>query len=182
MWEAFTYSIVAGATSADVTIEQTGPYSGTVYLTSLWLTGDCYRSTDVVQFSIEDAASIAAYGERPLSLELEQINDMNSADMMADMVLAKMKDPVRVVNYVRFLANFSEAFATAALTVEPNTRFAMTEPQTGISGSFYACRVKFKQTGAQLWVEIVPAVAPASQTWFIWDTADHGWDEGDWIY
>jgi hypothetical protein len=152
------------------------------YLNFLQITGDTYRATDNISFSIEDAASQALYGLRPMSLELEQITDLTSADMMADKILAETKDPIRKVNSVKFLANFSDAFATAALTVEPNTRFSMIEPQSGINGAYFAGRLRFSQQGTLLWVEIVPAQAPAAKTYFIWDTADHGWDEGVWIY
>jgi len=178
-----TYSIVPGASSAEVTVENDlTPTTLMTYLNFLQITGDIYRSTDRITFQQEDATSIAAYGLRPLTLDLEQITEMNSAVMMADRVLDQVKDPVLRVNMVKFLANFSDAFATAALTVEPNTRFAMKESQSGIDGNYHACRLKFQQSGPLLWVEILPAPAPAPQTYFLWDTADHGWDEGVWIY
>lgn len=178
---SLTYPITVGGNSAHVVVTNThASKSAYVHFLQIWGNG-IYIYEPLVRTQ-EDATSIAAYGRRPLDVRLEQITSMTTQKLMGDFILGQLKDPIRLVNNVRFLANYNTNFATAALTVEPNTRFGLVETQAGVDDSFYACRVRFEAQGPLLWVEILPATASADLNYFIWDTADHGWDEGVWIF
>lgn len=177
---SLTFPITIGGNSVHIVLTNSGSASG--YVNMLKILGDGYYIYEPMILNTEDAASVAAKGPRPLSLDLEQITSPTTGKLAMDFLLGQLLTPAIKVERVRFLANYDTTLAAAAITVEPNTRFAMTEPQSGISGSWFACRLRFEQIGTQLWVEIVPSKAGAAQNYFIWNTADHGWDEGVWIF
>lgn len=175
-----TFPITIGGNSVHIVLTNTGAASG--YVNMLKIFGDGYYRYEPMILNTENAASVAAKGPRPMSLDLEQVTSPYTGKLAMDSLLSQLVTPQAKVERVRFLANYDTTLAAAALVVEPNTRFAMTEPQTATSGSWYACRLRFEMIGTQLWVEIVPAKAGGGLNYFIWDTADHGWDEGVWIF
>jgi hypothetical protein len=146
--------------------------------------GDGIYTYDPMTLTAEDAASILIRGERSLPVKLEQITSPSTAQAYATFLKQQLADPAKKIERVRFLANFNDAFATAALTAEVNTRFGIKETQTGTDTSLFACRLKFEQQGPLLWVEILgaPAVGAGAVNYFIWDLAGHGWDVGKWAF
>jgi len=118
-------------------------------------------------------------------VKLEQLTSPNTAETYAASLKTLLATPVLGIEKVRFLANFSDAFATAALTSEVNTRFTIAEAQTHTATDVFACRLKYEQIGPQLWVEIVPAPAGADVNYFIWKAGvsapgTDGWGDGRW--
>lgn len=178
---SLTYPITVGGNSAHVVITNTHA-SATAYVHTLQILGNGLYTYEPLIRTQEDAASIAAYGRRPLTVQLEQITSVITQKLMGDYLLGQLQTPARIVNSVRFLANFDTNFATAALTLEPNMRFRLVETQAAVDDSFYACRLRYEAQGPLLWVEVIPATASAALNYFIWDEADHGWDEGVWIF
>jgi hypothetical protein len=179
---ALTFPMTISGNSVAVTLTNTGAANG--YLNYLRILGNGIYTYEPVVVAEEDATSIAARGERLLTVKLEQVRSTNLAQTYADFLLAALKGPGIRIDRVRFLANFSDDYATAALTVEPNTRFSIKEAQTGADAALFACRLRFAQEDTLLWVEIVPGIplGGANITYFVWDLADHGWDEGAWAF
>lgn len=173
---SLTYPVTVGGSSAEVVLTNTGSSQG--YVNLLKLLGNGIYRYEPLTVVVEDATSVAARGARVLPIALEQQSGAAMAAIMADYMVANFKDPRAEILLLRMLANYSDDYATAALTVEPNTRFALKEGLTGIDGSYFVTRLRFMQEGSLLWVEIVPASAGAGLNYFIWDEADHGWDEG----
>ncbi|MCX6069456.1 MAG: hypothetical protein NTU91_01150 [Chloroflexi bacterium] len=174
---SLTFPMVVGGNSAEITL--TAAVAGYVNFIELW--GDGIYTYDPMVLGAEDAASILLRGERVLEVSLEQITSPSMAQSYATSLRDQLHDPARKVEKVKFLANFSNEFATAALTAEVNTRFAVKETQTDTDAELFVCRLKYEQVGPLLWVEIVPAPA-ATVNYFIWDVAGHGWDQGVWAF
>jgi hypothetical protein len=173
-----TFPMDVGGNSVEITLTNTGAMAGYINLLEIWGDG-IYAYEPVVLYS-EDAASITARGERVLDVKLEQITNPNVAEAMAIFLKQQLADPAPNIGRVRFLANFNDEFVTAALSVEPNTRFAVKETQTGANVSLFACRLKFEQQGPLLWVEIIPAIAEGvgAVNYAIFDEAGHGHNQG----
>ena len=175
-----TFPMTVGANSAEIVLTNTGAVDG--FVNFLELRGKGIYTYEPMVMSDEDVASIANIGVRPEAINLDLINDPNRAQAYATLLLSWLVSPHASVERVQFLANYNDDFATAAIELEPNSRFSIAEPQTGINDHFFACRISYEQRGPRLWVTIVPAVAPAPLNWFIWDVAGHGWDEGVWSF
>lgn len=174
---SLTYPMVVGGNSSEITLTNTGSVSG--YLNFVEILGDGIYTYDPMVLEAEDAASILARGERSLPVALEQITSPSMAHAFAVKLKGELANPRVVIESVKFLANFSGAFATAALTVEPNTRFAVKEGQTGIDTELFACHLKFEWASPLLWVEVVPApgAGAGAVNYGIFDVAGHGYDE-----
>lgn len=177
---SLTFPMVVGGNTATVTL--TAAVAG--YVNKLEIVGNGIYRYEPMTLTSEDATSIAARGERVMKVDLEQITSTNTAQVYAYYLKGQLKDPMMRVKRVRFLANFNTDFATAALTVNPNTRFAIKETQTGVDNPLFACRIKYEMVGTFLWVEIIPAMMPGggNLNYFIWDVAGHGWNEGVWVF
>lgn len=179
---SLTFPMVVGGNTAIVTLTNIGTQAG--YLNLLKILGNGIYRYEPLVIANEDAASIALRGVRPLTVDLEQVTSANTANLYGAYLLGQLKDPSPRPDLIRFLANFSDEFATAALTIEPNTRFRVKEYQTGLDAPVFACRILFRAQGQFVWVDIVPAMMPGGGeiNYFIWDVAGHGWDEGVWVF
>jgi len=178
-YPGFSNSMVVGGNTAKITLTNNLGVTGYVNLLELW--GKGIYTYEPMVLSDEDAASIALRGERPLEIRLEQISNPVTAQGLATYTLGLTLEPRGNIDSVRFLANFSDDFATAAIDVEPNAPFLVVEEQSGTQQGVIAARLKYRQEGPKLWVEIVPA--PIREVnYFTWDLAGHGWDEGVWTF
>jgi len=176
------FPLDVGGNTTEITLTNTGTVSG--YVNFIELIGKGIYTYEPMMLEAEDAASIAARGELLLPVKLEQIVNPNTAHAYAVSLKQQLANPAREIEGVRFLANFSDEFMTAAMTAEVNIRFAVVEGQTGTDIELFACRLKFEQEGPLLWVEIIPAPA-ATVNYFIWDQAPgatYGWDAGRWAF
>lgn len=172
---SLTRPMTVGANSAKIVLTNTGGTDG--FVNFLEIVGKGIYIYEPMVMSDEDSASILAKGERVLPVNLELISDPNRAQAYATLLLGLLVDPHASIDRVTFLANYCDAFATAALTVDPNVRFAIVEPQTGINAHFFVCRIRYEVVGPQLWVTIVPAQASALN-YLTFDVDGHGLDEG----
>ena len=180
---SLTFPMVVGGNTAEVTL--TAAVAG--FVNKLVIMGNGIYRYEPMTLEAEDAVSVAARGERVLAVRLEQVTNVNTAQTMADYFLGLLKDPAVKVDEVQFLANFDDAFATAALTVEPNTRFRVKEAQTGVDTPLFACRIRYQQVGTLLWVTIRPAVmfGGGNVNFLLFDCADgavNGLDAGALIF
>ena len=178
-----TFPMVVGGNFVEITLTNTGAATG--YVNFIEIKGKGIYTYEPLTLEAEDAASIATKGEKILNVKVEQITNPNTAQAMATSLLQQNLDPAAVMENVRFLANFDDDFATAALTAEVNTRFSLIEAQTGLDVSAFICRLKYTQEGPLLWVDIIPSIglsSTAGVNWFIYDLAGHGWDEGVYIF
>ncbi len=108
-----------------------------------------------------------------LDLRLEQIVDPRKAQDFVSYIRGAYSNPHFRARRISFLANQTAALATGALALEPSSRFIAIEEATGVSYSFYANRITYKQDGPLLWVEVSAQPAGLHGT-FIWDTSH--WD------
>jgi len=173
-----TYPMTVGANTAKIVMTNSGALG---YVNFLELKGKGIYTYDPIVMTDQNDASVAERGVRTLAVNLELIADPNDAQSYATLLLGLLQDPHPMVSRVTFLANYTSDLATAALDVDPNVRFAIVEPQSAVNAHYFANRIKFEQRGPQLWVTIVPTKA-SDLNYFIWDVADHGWDEGVWTF
>ncbi|MDA1330695.1 MAG: hypothetical protein O3B43_06495 [Chloroflexi bacterium] len=128
-------SLTVGANAAEVAIENTGGIAG--YVNKLQLRGKGIYLYDPVEYTVEDAASVAAYGERPLTFELPNNDNPNTGKDFGDHLLNTWKAPGSRIEALRIVGNSSQALLEAAVTLEPGDRIAVSETATGVDGEFF---------------------------------------------
>lgn len=176
-----TFPLSVGGNAAEVTLTNTGDQAG--FLNKLEIVGKGIYNYDPVSVIRQDATSISARGEQSLQIQLRQSDDAIMARGFAVSLLQELKDMALEVELIRFPANLTADLAAAALALEPNQRVTVVELQTATSQDYFTARLRFEQAGPLLWIELIPSSFRCGNiNYFIWDLADHGWDEGRWVF
>lgn len=120
------------------------------------------RGKAVTRTDVTIAKTVAgSYGERTLVIDLPYGTSLNTANNIATYLSTYLSSPVARVKSVRFLANRSAAFMTAAITAEPGDQISITEDATGLVGALFNIqKIRLElQPGGLLWCtwQVVPA-------------------------
>ncbi len=161
-------SVTWGGNTAEVTLENTGSVLGFLNLFQLRAKGMYLYSRQDVR--VQDATSISTYGRRTLSFNLPYQTSVNVAADIARSILERYKDPVTHISGVDFIANYSNALMTAALTCDIGDRIYLSETVTGIAGYFFITSVEFSyEDGALLRVSWGLSPADVGSAWILGD-------------
>jgi hypothetical protein len=116
---------------AEVTL--TSAAGEALYLQWLQVRGYAVRARERVTVIAEDATSIAAYQRRKLKINAVLMSNPAEAQVLADFLLARYKDPQGVISGVGFVANVNATLMAAARDLELCDRVTVSETQTGLS-------------------------------------------------
>lgn len=154
----FTVSATYTGQGVRYSITNTGGTDG--YITFLQARGKgVYRSEAVVERSVT-----GSYGDRVLTLDLPYQTSVTTATKIATYLATLLASPVARVKSVRFCANRSDAFMTAAIVREPGDRIAISETVTGLDAALFVIQ----------WVKL-EFQAP-DILWCTWELAPWGLD------
>ena len=143
-----------GANKAKVFLTNTAATTG--YLNDLQLTGKGIHLNDPILIERRNEDSIySGIGEQRLVVWLEQITDLGTAENRANELLAEYGAPIGRPIWLSFCASQDPVLAYAALSIEPSTRFAVSESITEANRDYYVERVAFRMDGPYLWVDIL---------------------------
>lgn len=154
--------------TGDATVVATYSGQGVSYAVTNGSVVDCYvtravaRGKSVTRTDVTIEETVAgSYGERTLVIDLPYGSSINTARNIAAYLSTYLSQPVARVRSVKFLANRSDAFLTAAITAEPGDQVAITEDATGlVSQLFNVQKIRLElQPGGLLWCtwHVVPA-------------------------
>jgi hypothetical protein len=125
-----TVVTTAGGNAADFAATNNGTVG--VYLTRLQIRGRPVRKYDPVTSFVEDAASIAQYGEQLVTVDQSYQADVNKGVQAAEYLLYLYGQRADRAEQVAFLANLSEDHMNAALDREIGDRIGLAEEVTGL--------------------------------------------------
>jgi hypothetical protein len=131
-----------GGNTVRYEISNDGNTSG--YITLLQARG---KAVAVREPSISDKkneASIAAYGESVLRLNMPYQEDALVADDVAAATLLAWKDPVSIGKRVSFIGNVSDDLMSYGLLYEPGDKIRISEEVTGIDADYFINGVTLK--------------------------------------
>lgn len=121
----------AGGNATDFEVTNNGDEG--VYLTRLQVRGRPVRKYDPVTSFVEDEDSIAAIGEKLVTIDQSYQADPNRGVQAAEYLLYLHGPRTDRAEQVQFLANLSEDHMNAALDLEIGERIGMSEEVTGLS-------------------------------------------------
>lgn len=159
------FSVTASYTGQGVryTIVNNGATAG--FITKLQARGKgVYRTTALIERTVS-----GSYGDRVLTLDLPYQSNVNTGTDIANYLATLLSSPSARVQSVKFLANRSDAFMTAALEREPGDRIAITETVTGLDGALFTINsVRLELLpGGILWCTWGLEPALVSQNWLL---------------
>jgi hypothetical protein len=106
--------------------------------------------------------SAESYGDRPLDLDLKYQDNANIGQGIADYLHAGFSNSADQVQSIRFLANASAAFMSAAMQGEIGDRVQITETMTGL-------------TAVDAFIQsIALEIGPGPVVWVTWDLTPRG--------
>jgi hypothetical protein len=136
------------------------------YITKLQARGKGVYRKDV---NVEKTVS-GSYGDRVLSIDMPYQTSVNIASNLATYLATLLSTPSARVRSIKFCANRSDDFMTAAIVREPGDKIAITETVTGLmAAEFHINRVTLEMHANNiLWCqwELVPA---GLDPWWIGD-------------
>lgn len=155
----FTVSAVFGGNSAQVTVTKNTGADG--YLTKCELRGRGVYAFESILVDVQDATSVAAYGQQTQPFDMPYQSDVNLAKTVADLLLANNKDPRTKVRRVSFMANASSTHMMHALARDIGDRITISENMSGLAAEAYFIQaVEFDVWGGDIirasW-QLVPA-------------------------
>lgn len=106
------------------------------YVTKLQCRGRGVYDDNAMVSEASDAASIAAYGENVLSIDMPMQDNQFVGQDAADYLLAMYKDPLTAIDSIEFVGNSSVELMTAGLALEPGDRVTIAETATGVAGDY----------------------------------------------
>lgn len=162
-----------GGYLSEITFVNNGGVAGYVNFLEVW--GNGIYAYDPLTVTEANYPSIGEIGERLLSIDLEQISNPNTARTMAAFYLATLSKEGDQIESLRFLCNQNSELAGIALTLEPSMRFLVKELLTGVDSLYCVDRLRYEQTGPQLWCDITCSPSPTIDGLWIWDVSH--WDD-----
>lgn len=154
-------STPVGSSRASLTFTNNGTVGG--YITLLTIRGRAIYDYEQVVLERQDAASIEAFGEGPVTLDMPYQHDVNLGALAADNVLYLYGGTSDRIESVTFIGNLSDEHMEAALNRDIGDRIGISETVTGLStqgGSGHA--VGYHINGVELEIQPGPVV---SCTW-----------------
>lgn len=100
------------------------------YITLLKVIGKAVRDPGPQTF---EASSVQPYGEHSIDIDLPYQADAAVTQSTATFIEAQFRDLQNQADSLTFLANYSDAFMTQALTREPGDAITVTETATGVT-------------------------------------------------
>lgn len=159
-------SYTVGGNSARVTITNAGSVPGWLNKLEVW--GKGIKAYDPLTYEARDQASIDDRGETVLTWELEQHDNLLKAEALAGFKLLEWKQPRKVPQRVRFLANKSSALMLAFLQGEPGSRVTLKESLTATDADYFINAVGFDvEPGGLIWCEWTVEPAYSLPIWII---------------
>ena len=106
------------------------------YFTQLGIRGSPLLTQEPIKYEVEDAASIAAYGRRTWTIRNNPyIQTRRHAQMVADFLLARFKDPVQTIDL---------RGVPARPWLEVGDRVTVTETLTGINEDYWIGKISWR--------------------------------------
>lgn len=141
-----TTSVAVTGTELEVSFKNTA--GGSLYVRGLTINGTAFIAYDEQQVLLDDATSQAAYGRRPVAVNLPfpSQNAFTFAQLLAGYLLSRYKDPAYEVNALTFQA-VAEIGGVHLYSLGIGSVIQVTETQTGLSGA------KFMIAGLSLTAE-----------------------------
>jgi hypothetical protein len=130
----FTVTPTFGGNSALMVVSNSGPDA---YLTKCQLRGKGVYAFETVLADLQDAASIAAYGQMSRRIDMPYQDDVNLASSLAALILANNSQPRTKVRAVSFVANWNAAAMMHTLAREIGDRVTVTEQVSGLAAAEY---------------------------------------------
>lgn len=128
---------VAGGNSATLELENTGGSSGWVPAGALQIRGRGLYDFEPFVADLDDATSIAAYGEAELSYDMPYQSEPANAQALAELLLDANKDALTRVESATFIAQWDEAAAAAFLEQGVTTGVVLEAPSANIAETLY---------------------------------------------
>jgi hypothetical protein len=136
------------------------------YITKLQIRGKGIYDTTPVVSTAEDAASIAAYGERLVQVDMPYQDDPAIGAGFAAFLLNLYKTPTARPTSVSFTCS-DATLLNLALAWDIGTRFTLRETQTGVDTDAFIQRVSLRDQGGYLRVEWGLAPADMTSYWLL---------------
>lgn len=127
----FTVSANFGGNGVRFTVTNNGATLG--YITKLQCRGKGIYDFETAVMEASDAASQARYGQRVQSLDMPYQTDPDIGQEAASYLLNVRSSPFAGARTVSFLANYSSAHRTVAMSADIGTRIGLIEPVTALS-------------------------------------------------
>jgi hypothetical protein len=132
---SLSVSVTFGGSSARVTLTNTHG-SDTIYVTFLRLRGKGLYAYEETVVEVQDAASIAAYGELELGFEMPYQSGLSVAAAIADYILSVWKDPNHGQAVLTFVAGTGNLL-TGVTTLDIGSVIAVRETVTGVDAAYW---------------------------------------------
>jgi len=136
-----TISMSAGADSVELTLSN----ANTTRKGYVWaqVRGKSITLWNKVEVIAEDAVSQDTYGERTISFVMPYQTDPGVAQIAANEIIRRYKNPQTQIQSVEFNANRSATYMGYALTLGIGDRITVTESITGISDDYFINGVSY---------------------------------------
>lgn len=155
-------AFTADARGAEMTLSNTGGIDATV--TTLVIKGQKITALNVEQARAQDAASIAQYGRRMLTLDLALLYSADLAKDIADYELFRRSQPRGAVGAITQIGG-SQQIDQSVLLASIMSRVSVSEYQTGHSGTYWIIGEEHTWMSGERW-ETTYLLEPANTTAF----------------
>jgi len=128
-------AVLWGGNSVEVTYTNNDASTG--YINKLVLTGRGVYNDAPLEYISEDATSITKYGERTITFDMPYQDDDDVVTTVADLILARYKEPYTQLKKVTFIGNTDATLAAYARDIAVNQYVTIAETVTGFSANYF---------------------------------------------
>lgn len=172
----FTVTASFGAAGVSWTITN-GHATDTGYLTKLQCRGKGIYDYESIAMEVENAESITAYGERPVTVDMPYEQDLVVGDNYAAYLINLYSAPALQAETVTIKASTSAALLADAMAVDVGSRVVLAETATGVSAACFVQSVGYV-IGDGPTLTVTWGLAPASRDSY-WLLEEVGYSELD---
>lgn len=161
------------------------------WITKATAVGKGVYTDQPVEYVVQDAAGIAKYGKRTMTIDMKYQDDASMVRYWAQVKLFQYSSLMPYINSVKIKASRAMKYLYAFLYIEPGDRIRLSETVTGISRDFFVHGYEFvlkrggildfnwilKSAGLDTW-NFVKWIADdvTIPTYGTWDDPIYGWD------